>query len=99
MSNSFNVGDLVILQHPTYYHEQDGCPAVITGGYARRKAIDMRTMQQYMAWTWEVRRLKQPDCLGPETTVLVRTYQMRKPAAGDDGEIRKASRDREVTSC
>lgn len=100
MRNTFRVGDLVMLQHPTYYLEEDGCPGVIVGGFAPRHAVDMRTMRESMAWTYEVRRLKEADCLdGRSQTVLVRPHQIRKPAAGEDRVNRHASRDQEVPSC
>ena len=80
MSLHFRVGDLVILQHPTYYHEQDGYPAIIAGGYAPRIAVNMHTMVKSREWTYEVRVLKAPGCMDTENgTVLVRPHQIRKP--------------------
>lgn len=101
MSNHFRVGDLVILQHPTYYHEQDGYPAIITGGYAPRIGVNMYTMGMSQEWTYEVRVLKAPSCMDAANgTVLVRPHQIRKPKPlGAQHREEAADRGKETLEC
>ena len=100
MNRQPRVGDLVFLQHPTYHDEFDGVPAMIVGGYACRKAVNMRTMESRMVWTYEVQMLKAPDCLDDESgTLLVQPYQIRLPGQPDDHAGMVAAQKEEVASC
>ena len=84
MNNSFRVGDLVFLQHPTYYDQYDGCAALVVGGYAPRVAIDMRDMKRKLLWTYDVQVLKVHDCMDTEDgTVLVLPHQ-KDPCVAHD---------------
>lgn len=84
MRESFQVGDLVILQHPTYYHEFDGFPALIGGGHARRRAMDTCTGESAIEWCYAVRIIKRPDCRDTDDDVLlVLSRQMRQPRHGE----------------
>ena len=100
MSDTFHVGDLVILQHASFHHEYDGWPAVIVGPFARRKAIDMRTMEPDMLWTWQVRIIKPPDCTDADDgIVLARPWQIRKPRADEARRVSNAGKELELPSC
>ena len=84
MNTTYRVGDLVILQHSTFYPEHNGDAALIVGGYGPRLAVDMRTMKGRTLGTYKVQILREPNTLDScDGTVLVLPHQIRKLGPGE----------------
>ena len=79
MNQHFKVGDLVILQHASYYTEYDGSPGIIFKDPSYREALDLNTMQYRRCYCYRVRVLRGADCLHRDGLVVNAThYQLRK---------------------
>ena len=80
MNETFQVGNLVIMQKATHYFENDGLPAVIIKPLATRWCLDLITMGRVQVKVYGVRILV---LNGLE--VFARHWQLRK--LGGDKKI------------
>lgn len=75
----FKIGELVVMQYATYFHEYDGALAVITDMLNWRDALDLNTMQNHSFRAYGIQVLRMPECLLPEGKSLVAApYQLRR---------------------
>ncbi len=71
----FEVGDLVILQHATYFHEYDGTPAIIVEGRSGRLVTNLNTMEEiWLPVSYDVHILCVDDLIA-----TVAPHQIRRP--------------------
>ena len=77
MSRPFRVGDLVVMQHASYHDEYNGEPAVVVGGLAPRRAVNLLTMTADTVTCYDVRVLAEPDL-----TLFALPHQLR-PLRGE----------------
>lgn len=79
MSQRFHVGELVIMQRATRHIRYNGFPAVVVGGLARRRALDLnRNRWVVLRESYEVRILAEGS---PEH--IAEPYQLRRLRDGD----------------
>ena len=78
MNETFQVGNLVIMQKATHYFENDGLPAVIIKPLATRWCLDLNTMQRVQDGVYGVRIL---TLNGVE--VSARPWQLKRLVSGD----------------
>lgn len=73
--DTFRTGDLVILQHATYFDEYNETPGIIVECLAGRYATNLNTMEEkWMPASYRVHVL----CAG-DLVVTVSPHQIRKP--------------------
>ena len=79
MSNnrSIQVGDLVVMQHPTYFEEFDGCIGRVTGALCDRSSTDLRTMAPVVVFAYRIQ-------LSETFTVNAEPHQVRLLADPDE---------------
>ena len=83
----FEVGEMVITQHATYFSEYDGMPGVVTRSLQTRLCMDLNLMTKYYAHVYRVRLLVRG---GP--SFCFRPWQLRKPGSGEELESEKPAR-------
>ena len=84
MSTVFRKGELVVMQHATYFTEYDGCLGVVQTGLIRSSAMDMRFMQYIERSVYRVKILD-PNF---KHTVVAMPHQIRRLGEGADDESR-----------
>jgi len=101
MNNTFKVGELVVMQFASYFHEYNGTPAVVIGGLQTRGVIDLNTMEDDVYDGYRVRILA-----GDGQIVTAKPHQLRKlqDKQADDKRARthkrpdKEEKSRELTT-
>ena len=85
MRRIFHVGELVIMQRATRHTRHNGFPAVVVGGLARRRALDLnRNRWVVLRESYEVRILTEGF---PQH--IAEPYQLRRLRDGDEQRARK----------
>lgn len=85
MSQSkFKVGELVIMQHATYFSETDKELAIVTIPLGLRSGFDLHLMKRVWAHVYGVKVLN-----GSELKLWCRPWQIRKLNPGGDSSCRK----------
>lgn len=88
MTARFQPGDLVIMQHGTYYRDYDGCPAVIVGPLRNAWGLNMATFEYEYRQVYTVHLLAGPDALlSDDNRLLARPDQVRRPWGKEVSEI------------
>jgi len=92
MSPIFQIGDLVILQHASWYSEYDGTPGVVVGGLAPRAALDMHSMKkEFLGPSYRVRVL-----VADGFVVTALPHQLRRPSEAPLGAEEEEDRAHEA---
>ena len=82
----FKVGELVIMQHATYFSETDGELATIITPLGLRSGFDLHLMKRTWSHVYGVKVLN-----GTDLTLLCRPWQLRKLDQDDvEGQESKA---------
>ena len=92
MSGRFRVGELVILQHATYYEEYNGSLGVVTEPLAPRTGLNLCTMESEITLSYKVRILAE-ESLDVQATAA----QLRKLGDGSDEQARPRRKARPLT--
>ena len=85
----FEVGEMVVAQHATYFSEYDGSPGIVTQPLGIRRGMDLNLMEKVFAHVYGVRLL-----VRGEPSFWFRPWQLRKIGSKDYlelGEPDKAS--------
>ena len=77
MPRRFSVGELVVMQHASYHDEYNGEPAIVVGGLAPRRALNLVSMTCETVICYDVRVLAEPDL-----TLFAMPHQLR-PLRGE----------------
>ena len=85
MSTALRKGELVILQHATYFTEYDGCLGVVETGLHQAAAMDMRVMEYIERSVYSVKILHS-KC---NHTVVAMPHQLRRLEEGSDVQSRE----------
>jgi acylphosphatase len=94
MRKVFHVGELVIMQRATRHTQYNGLPAVVIGGLARRRTLDLNINGWVtLPRTYRVRVLVEG---APEH--IAEPYQLRRLRDGDQKRAKPRVRRRSKTS-
>ena len=88
---TFNVGELVIMQHASYYTEWNGALGVIVSPLAPRTSMDLLSMQYRTNASYRVKVLTQDGIV-----VDARPHQIRRLHGPDEAAKREQRRSRSV---
>ena len=80
----FNVGELAIMQHATYFYETDGGLGIVTGPLMMRRGFDLHLMKWVRAHVYQITVLN-----GTEQKLLCRPWQLRKLEQGGKPKSKK----------
>ncbi len=79
-------GDLVIAERAAFFTEYNGCLALVISGLARRRMVDLGTMERSVGLCYRLRIL-----MPGELVVLAEPHQVRRL---DEGEPQASSKSR-----
>ncbi|MGD2171374.1 MAG: hypothetical protein PVJ78_05195 [Gammaproteobacteria bacterium] len=83
----FEIGELVITQHATYFSELDGSLGIITKPLQRKLCTDLHLMEKVYGHVYGVRLL-----VKGEPQLYLRPWQLRKLGYDDQIEFKSVAR-------
>jgi hypothetical protein len=92
MSTQFQIGEIAILQHATFYHEFNSYPCVIVNEFRSRNTINLNTMEDEILDVYRVEILTPGNVVGSKDSVVsVQPYQLRKLINQDNSEYKSGT--------
>ena len=85
--SKFQVGEMVITQHATYFNEFDGSLGVVIYPLQRKLCLDLNLMERVYAHVYVVQLL-----VSGEPRLCFRPWQLRKPAGDAEFDAASVSR-------
>jgi hypothetical protein len=85
LKNSFNIGDIVIMQHADNFPEYDGYPGIIIKDIRSSSGLDLNTMEYHVDDRYEVKILKGADYFSNGSLCVgALPHQIRHPRENED---------------
>ena len=88
MSNHFNIGELVIMQHASFYEEYNGYLGVVEKGLTLDVSFNATTMKYELAYCYVVKIIKGKDSLSKEgLQISAKPHQLRRLNDSTDAQL------------
>jgi hypothetical protein len=84
MKDSFNIGELAVLQHASHLHEYDGYLCIVLSSFEIRECLDLNSMEWEQAYICDVLILTHTNVPGSNRNIIcARPHQIRKLRESD----------------